>query len=114
VPSGLVLGDRGQDVHGEPVRHRHVSRDEVDAGTPQRRDERDIASQRVQLRDHQDRARGPARRTAICGLSLRLPLSDLLVFVDKGAAGRDYVTSDGFPLGFKPRATGAFWAVLTR
>ncbi len=53
-----MLGDSRENMHRQPVRHRHVGRGELDAAFHQGRDERDIARQPVQLGDDQRRAGG--------------------------------------------------------
>ena len=56
----LLLGHRGEDVHGQAVHRGHVGGDELDTGLHQPRDESDVAREPVELGDHQHRLVRPA------------------------------------------------------
>ena len=78
-----MLGNGRQNVNRQPVRHRHIGRDELDAAFHQVRDERDVACKPIELGDHDDGARCLGMRK--CSRELRpviaLPALDLDVFL---------------------------------
>jgi len=56
----LFLGNYRHDVHGDPVRVRHIGRDEVHAGLLQPEQEVRVAGQSIQLGDNELGAEHPA------------------------------------------------------
>jgi hypothetical protein len=76
-----MLSHRGQDMDREPVRHRHVGRDELDAALHEAGHEMDIAGQAIELGNEQGSFVLPAglQRRPSCGRPARalrpLPVS---------------------------------------
>jgi hypothetical protein len=96
----LMLGDGREHVHREPIRHRHVRGNEVDAAVHQRRDKRDIARQPVELGHDQRGAsslRVTDRRARLRSVRM-LPALDLAVLGQELPAAAIEVIGDGLAL----------------